>query len=129
FRNSFFVEGNQMLVQSAGTEGIPCIQLGHYSEMREPVGLQSFPEIARNMGRDVVAVVRDALEFGTPLEIRLATRQALGFLRVALGESNYRIGRNRHGAQFLLFVVGTRVIQKIQPAEALMNVGLQIEQA
>ena len=58
------IERQQVLIEVAGIERIPAVQLGDYRQMAEPVVLQGLVKIARRMGRHVRADIGDFFQFG-----------------------------------------------------------------
>lgn len=64
------VEREQVLLEMAGIECIPAVELGDHRQVTGPVVLQRLVEVARRVRRHVVAGVGDPLELGPRLGVR-----------------------------------------------------------
>lgn len=91
------VERIDVLVQMAGIEGVPGVQLGNDGQVGEPIGLQRFVEIARRVCRHVTAGIGDGYQFGFAPDVGLGCSQFLRLLCVALGKTDHGVGGDGHG--------------------------------
>ena len=123
----FLVERLEVLVQLAGVEGVPRVEFGGHAQVDEPVVLQRLPEIAGRVGGDVGADVGDAFEFALAGRVGLLRGQFARLFRVAFGEADDGIRRDRHRLELLLFGVGVGIVEEIQRVEAGLDVGLEVQ--
>ena len=112
------VEREQVLVEVAGVEGVPGVQLGDHAQVDEPVGLQRLPEIARRVRRHVAADLGDLFELGFALRRRLRRRPSARPAPRGARRSGSRRRRRWPCLQFLLLVVGLRVVEEIEACQA-----------
>ena len=126
---SALVEGQQVLVEVAGVEGVPAVELGDDGEVAEPVGLQRLVEVAGRVGRDAAADVGDLLQLRLALGVRSPRRELLRPLGVALGEAEDGVAGDVHGPELLALVPGLGVAAEVEGGDGGGDVVLEVEQA
>jgi hypothetical protein len=95
--------------------------------MHKPVVLQRFLEIGRRVGRDISAYPGDFFQLRASLWLCLCLSLPGRQFSVALCEANDRACCDMHSAQFLLFVIGFRIVQKVQGSQSSINLCLEVQ--
>ena len=125
----FLVERIEVLVDMAGIHGIPAVELGDRPKVDEPIHLNRLPEVAGRMGRNPVAHGCNLLQLGLADRVSALGRHFLCQSRMALGQQNRRVARNRHRLQLLLLVRRLGVIDIIQGEDVLFDARLHVQEA
>ena len=81
-------ERQQVLVQVAGVEGVPAIELGDDRQVAKPVVLERLMEIPRRLRGHMTAHLGDLEQLGAPLRPGFLGGQFPGQGRVAFREQN-----------------------------------------
>ena len=126
---ALLVEGPEVLVQVAGAEGVPAVQLGDDRQVAEPVGLQGLVEVPRGVGGHPAADLGDLQQFLLAEGIGRRRGLRLGQLRMALGEADDGIAGDGHGLQLLALVQGLGVLLEVQRGLGPGDVGLEVQHA
>ena len=116
-----------MLIEVAGVEGIPSVQLGDDGQVAEPVVLEGLVEIARGAGRDMAADLGDLQQPGAALGARLAAGPFPGQGGVAFREEDEGVARDVKRPERLAFLVGLRVVEEIEPRNRCGYLFLEVE--
>jgi len=104
----------EMLIQLAGIEGVPRIQLDGHAQVNEPVILQCLPKIPGGVGRDASADLSDTTQLLLAPGVLLLFSQLPGLLGMTSGEQDQSIGADAHRPELLPFVVGIGIVQEIE---------------
>ena len=85
------VKRQQVLIEVAGVEGIPAVELGDHGQVAEPVVLERLVEIPRRVRRHVAANLGDLQQLRAPLRAGFLRRQLPSQGGVAFGEEDERV--------------------------------------
>ena len=99
-----------MLVQPAGVEGVPRIELGNHSQMNKPIILKGFMKGLRCIGRDVAAHLCHSGQFRFTYIVFFKCGKFFQFIGMAGGKENDCFGRYLHGFKFFLLIEGFGII-------------------
>jgi hypothetical protein len=100
------VEGKEMLIEMAGIERVPAVELGDHSKMTEPIGLQRLAKVARRVGGARVNSLGDLEQLGPALGAKFTGGELPRESGVAFGEENDGVAGDVERLERLLFVVG-----------------------
>ena len=123
------VEGAQVLVEVAGVEGVPAVELGDDREVAEPVRLERLVEVAGSVCGDPGTGLGDLAQLGAARGVRLRGGGGTGLTRVARGEEQDCVAGDVHGQELLALRPGLGVLRVVEGREGGRDVGLGVEEA
>ena len=127
FGEPLLVEWQQVLVEVARIEGVPAVEFRDHRQVAEPVVLQGLVKVARGVGGDVPADVGDFFEIS--LAPGSGSPAASSAARCAWRSANTitAFAGNVHGAERFALRIALRVVEKIEAADRLGDLALEIE--